>query len=80
MIHNPDHVAHLAATILSSRPEPEAHHIKAAIGCARAILTEAHRMAEEDHAIVAGETAKIETAKIAETGEKKPGAGEMQDQ
>lgn len=57
MIHDPHHVAHLAATILSSRPEPEAHHIKAAVACARAVLDEAHRQAEEDK-VAADEASK----------------------
>lgn len=50
MIHDPHHVAHLAATILSARPEPETHHIKTAVASARAVLDEAHRMANEDEA------------------------------
>lgn len=67
MVHDPYHVAHIAATILSSRDQPEAHHIKAAVGAARAVLDEAHRRAEEDS--VAAETAKstVET-EAPETG------------
>lgn len=50
MIHDPDHVAHIAAVILSARPEPELHHIKAAVSSAKAVLDEAHRQAAEDEA------------------------------
>ena len=50
MRHDPHHVAHLAAVLLSSRPEPEAHHIKAAVEAARALLDEAHRGDDEDMA------------------------------
>jgi hypothetical protein len=46
MTHDPHHVAHLAAMILSGRPEtPEAHHIKAAVSAARAVMDEADRQA-----------------------------------
>ena len=47
MRHDPNHVAHIAAIILSSRPEVEGHHIKAAVASARAVLDEAHRSDEE---------------------------------
>lgn len=60
MIHDPHHVAHLAAVILSSRPEPEAHHIKAAVASARAVLDEAHRMATEDQARADSADAAVE--------------------
>lgn len=65
--HDPYHVAHLAAIILSSRPEPEAHHIRAAVTSARAVLDEAHRAADQDVAMadVAAATvdAKVDEAK-----------------
>lgn len=61
MIHDPRHVAQLAAVILSSRPEPEAHHIKAAVGAARAVLDEAHRRAEDDE--VAHDSARASAGK-----------------
>lgn len=42
MTHDPHHVAHLAAMLLSGRAElPERHHIKNAVSAARDLLDEA---------------------------------------
>ena len=49
-IHDPHHVAQLAATLLSSHGYPEKHHIKKAVEAARNILDEAVLRAEEDEA------------------------------
>lgn len=56
--HDPHHVAHLAAVLLSGRPEvPEAHHIAAGVSAARALLDGACRQADvvedEDQAVPA---------------------------
>lgn len=50
MIHDPHHVAQLAALILSSQVDPEKHHIKKAVSAARDVLDEAFLRADEDEA------------------------------
>lgn len=52
MIHDPHHVAHIAAVIISANGQTEHHHIKAAVAAARGVLDEAHRRADEDEAAV----------------------------
>lgn len=63
-IHSPDHVAHIAAVILSSRPEPEPHHIKAAVRSAKAVLDEAYRSADEDAALADQAAAQTDETKV----------------
>lgn len=60
-IHDPHHVAQLAALLLSSHGAPEPHHIKKAVDSARGVLDEAFLRANEDEA-----AAKAESEKSAE--------------
>lgn len=49
-IHDPHHVAQLAALMLSAQADPERHHIKKAIDCAVILLDESILRAEADEA------------------------------
>lgn len=49
-IHDPHHVAQLAAMLLSSHGEPERHHIKKAVDAAHIVLDEAILRAQADEA------------------------------
>lgn len=61
-IHDPMHVAQLAATLLSSHGAPEKHHIKIAINAAVMVLDEALLRAEEDEAKAKADEAAAELA------------------
>lgn len=49
-IHDPNHVAGLAAIILSSNSDPEPFHVKKAVATARCVLDEAYAQADAEEA------------------------------
>lgn len=52
--HHPEHVAQIAALLLSGHGAgAEAHHIKDAVSAARAVLDESYRQADEAQAAAA---------------------------
>jgi hypothetical protein len=63
--HNPDHVAQIAAALLSGFPESEPHHVKQAVSTARLILDEAHGVKPAPEPVVAQAKAEPKVAKAA---------------
>lgn len=63
--HNPDHVAQIAAVLLSGRHDAEPHHVQGAVSTARLILDEAHGVKPAPEPVAAQAKAEPKVAKAA---------------